>query len=45
MRPMNLNIVDGLIGCFEKSYAAAYGAEECIASGEKRMAFESSEAR
>jgi hypothetical protein len=32
--PMNLNIVDGLVGCFDKSYAGAYGDQACITAGE-----------
>jgi hypothetical protein len=35
--PMNLSVVDGLIGCFEKTYAQAYGSAECISAGKMVM--------
>lgn len=33
--PLNLNIVDGLAGCFDKPYEEAYGSEACTQIGEK----------
>jgi hypothetical protein len=34
--PQNLDVVDGLIACFEKPYKEAYGSAECRAAGQKR---------
>lgn len=33
--PLNLNIVDAFVGCFDKSYAEAYASDACTRLGEK----------